>query len=428
MKVSKYAFFLKFENDICCCNLITKAVVVLEREKYEIIVKHSDNLGLLANEKPHLYSALVKLGIIVSDDADEMSSIKYMYCNNIFSPGVCRLTLMPTLDCNFKCWYCYETRPHNAQIMSSEVQDAVVKHIEHQLQQKKISALALDWFGGEPWLCFDSVMYPLAMRLMQLTKEYGVEFCHQITTNGYLIRPEQFEKVRELSFSSFQITLDGNRHFHQQVKKADDAYQRTVDNIIALCGIEGVKVGLRINFSDKNLDGITDIIDDFPPVVRKKISISFQRIWQIKDLNDTYYEQLEPLHKQFAEAGFHIDSYTMPRVQSCYADREQQLVVAPDGLVFKCTARDFNVANSDGKLLADGTVDWKQEKLHRRMGHFRFDNEKCLKCDLLPACFGPCSQKVLETPIADFEKICNYQGLRKSIVEFLTKQYHANFK
>ena len=162
-------------------------------------------------------------------------------------------------------------------------------------------------------------------------------------------------------------------------------------------------------------------------MVRKKISVSFQRIWQLKDLNASYNEQLLPIKQQFEAAGFRLDGYDMPLVQSCYADREQQQVVAPDGLVFKCTARDFNEANSDGRLLPDGAVAWRQDRLHRRMGHFRFDRPRCLACDLLPACFGPCSQKVLETKEADFDKICNYKGLKLSIDEFLTKQYYENF-
>ena len=75
----------------------------------------------------------------------------------------------------------------------------------------------------------------------------------------------------------------------------------------------------------------------------------------------------------------------------------------------------------DGCLRPDVTVLWSMEMLHRRMGYFRFDNERCLNCNLLPACFGPCSQKVLETCATDFDKICNYRGLKLSIDEFLTQ-------
>ena len=421
MKLSKYAYFLLFGDDVLCCNLLTKATFVFDQEKYSLLTQYAEQSERLDDVKPHLYSALVKLGIIVDDDADELATARYMYCKDAFDSSIYRLTLMPTMGCNFSCWYCYETRLHDAITMPPEVQEAVVKHVEHQMQQGGTKMLALDWFGGEPWLCFDTVMYPLTLRLMRLAEQLGIEFRHQITTNGYLIRQEHLEKIAEMKLSNFQITLDGNRHFHQQVKKADDAYQRTVDNIVALCGIDGVNVSLRINFSDKNLEGITDIIADFPLEVRKKISVSFQRIWQLKDLNASYYDLLQPVRELFKAAGFNIDGYSMPLVQSCYADREKQMVVAPDGMVFKCTARDFNEANSDGKLLPDGTVSWKLKKLHRRMGHFRFDNERCLNCNLLPACFGPCSQKVLETCATDFDKICNYRGLKLSIDEFLTQ-------
>lgn len=65
-----------------------------------------------------------------------------------------------------------------------------------------------------------------------------------------------------------------------------------------------------------------------------------------------------------------------------------------DGLLFKCTARDFKETRSEGRLQADGEVAWN-EKYAQRM-EVKYANKACLACKILPICNGGCSQNKLD--------------------------------
>ena len=65
------------------------------------------------------------------------------------------------------------------------------------------------------------------------------------------------------------------------------------------------------------------------------------------------------------------------------------------------------------------------------MSKTTIEYEKCIDCQYLPACWGPCSQKCIEYKDGDFDKICNIEGIKKTIDESLesfTKKLNKNFK
>ena len=61
----------------------------------------------------------------------------------------------------------------------------------------------------------------------------------------------------------------------------------------------------------------------------------------------------------------------------------------------------------------------------KRFGKATFENEKCIKCNLLPICTGPCSQKVIE--VGDKSKqICSLNSLESSIEDFIINYYEES--
>ena len=62
----------------------------------------------LAIEAPSLYAELVRGGGIVNDEENEFVKLKRLADEVECSQKTYRLILNPTMDCNFKCWYCYE--------------------------------------------------------------------------------------------------------------------------------------------------------------------------------------------------------------------------------------------------------------------------------------------------------------------------------
>ena len=73
--------------------------------------------------------------------------MKYMHYKAKFSKRIFRLTIAPTLDCNFDCPYCYENRRNGK--MSEEVQDALIDFIQNSVTSET-SVMDISWYGGEP--------------------------------------------------------------------------------------------------------------------------------------------------------------------------------------------------------------------------------------------------------------------------------------
>ncbi len=425
-KLNKYLYVKEYNNDVICLNMQNKNIITFTIDKFNYILKNKDNLNIIKQERPHLFSLLVKTGLIINDTTNEIDSIRFEYQKVIFNDKLYRLTLIPTMDCNYNCWYCYETKHKSS--MNKAVRNNVIKHVHNKILYENISGVALDWFGGEPLMYFNEVLYPLSKEILQQCNKNKRKFSNQITTNGFLFNELIINKLEEIQLKNFQITLDGNEYYHEKVKRINGAYKKTIDNINALChSLKDVEIILRINFTDENIDSTIDIIKDIPVKNRHKIKVSFQRVWQLKD-NNKYYYSVDKIKEVYAREGFRLENYKMSMVQTCYADRLEQAVINYDGNIFKCTARDFTKENRDGYLDSDGDIIWDQEKYTRRLGKFRFDNEKCYSCDLLPMCYGPCSQKVIETPESNIDRICNYDGLKITIEEMLMKNYNEIIK
>ena len=226
---------------------------------------------------------------------------------------------------------------------------------------------------------------------------------------------------------NFQITLDGNEKQHNKIRRLNgggDTFKTIIENIHKLCiNLKEVKVLLRLNYTKENLDGFVDIIPLIDKEIRNKIEISFQQVWQKKD--ETGIIDLSDFRRLFYESGFKEDNERLNfKGYTCYADKKNQALINYDGKVYKCTARDFSKQNPDGILNNDGYIEWDNNLFSKRFGRTTYENTMCYECSLIPVCFGPCSQKIVESKTCDdLMKFCLKDGV---IVELnsILKDYH----
>ena len=199
--------------------------------------------------------------------------------------------------------------------------------------------------------------------------------------------------------SGMQITLDGNREYHNKVRfvnKQKGSYDEIIANIKLLVR-SGIHVTMRINYTADNFFSTLDIADDFTDLeleYKKNILVDFHQVWQ-----DEQKEAIgvAPALDKFRLAGFPVRSKAsnMDNVKkSCYADKKNSATINYNGEVFKCTARDFTTENSLGVLSNDGTIHWKPE--YERRQNAKFNNPPCLECKIMPLCNGGCSQHAYE--------------------------------
>ena len=405
MKASKFNIFFPHEDKMVGFNSFTADYIVLEPmlyEMYDACFKEKSFEDL--NEvHPEFYSFLLEKGFLVEETVDEVERVKE-YSHNIDNDETSyELHINPTMNCNFKCWYCYETHIKDSK-MDKETISHALKHVEKVLNEKKqLQRLSLGWFGGEPLLYYKKVVLPILESVHALTAERKIAFSSSITTNGLLINQDVIESAKKYDLKFFQITLDGNRERHNKVRFISEergSYDEIVANIVSLARA-GISVLIRLNCSAETLAGIKEVAADFLHVeteARANMTFDFHAVWQEnQDLDDELYET----RVYFREMGFFVQSGSFNSVKnSCYGDHRNHATINYNGEVFKCTARDFTTQNSEGLLTESGTINWS-EKLEKRL-HSKFKNKPCLECAILPICGGGCTQQAIEHEGIDY--------------------------
>lgn len=404
MKNSKYNIFFPFKDYIVGYNSLENDFVFLLPELYAIFEKASnDDVNRLRTIHPNLWNVLENKKFIIPDDTDELKLVKNLVHSIDCDPKQYHLIINPTMDCNFRCWYCYESHMHGSK-MDNEIIARIKKHLSLKLQSEQIKNLAISWFGGEPLLYFKQVILPILEFSHDLTSRKGVNFNSNFTSNGFLLNKYMIEEFNRLNVNSIQITLDGDRERHNKVRnngKGSGSYDTILRNI-KTCLTHRIYVSCRINISKDTLPGIYNIINDFKDLKsaeRQYIDFSFNKVWQEKmNLNDEFMKLIE----RFQLLGFNTkyNMFNDTVRNSCYADKENQATINYNGDVYKCTARDFAPSIREGFLDKDGNIYWNN-RYYERMDA-KFKNKPCLLCKILPICNGSCSQKALESKGIDY--------------------------
>jgi len=424
-KINKYLYVSHKNEIVVIYNMLNHSIFAITKDKYSLL--KNNELSEVMDKNPILFSAMEKLGVILSYDFDEIDMIKMMNRKAIFSNETYRLTINPTEECNFRCWYCYEK--HKKGKMHQNTMDTIVNHIKLKIEDKSLKNLHLDWFGGEPLLYFDEIVYPLAKEIIYLLNNAQIPFANIITTNGYLINKERIEKFREISLKQFQITLDGNQEMHDKiryVKNKEGSFNTIMSNINLLVEELDANIIVRINYTEKTLEGVNEIINLFSEKAKDKITILFQQVWQ--DSHNKYVSADEN-KREFEKCGINISNYELRKSHHvCYADLESQVLINHDGKIYKCTARDFSDNVSYGELMPSGEIQWNMQKLSKRLGNSTFENNYCMKCNYLPCCMGLCSQKMVELPekydYKYFRKFCLKDGVKKILEQKVEEHFN----
>ena len=336
------------------------------------------------------------------------------------------LVVLPTLNCNYKCWYCIQD--HVPSVMSSDVMESICNHIDYMITQEHIESLHLDWFGGEPFMFFDKIIKPISEFAIKECQKYGIPFINSATTNGFFINNKVSKQLSELKFCQFQITLDGEKKFHDKVKftkGCDSAFDYVLNNINHLLSDnKSIRVFLRINYTHETLT--IKIVDEVNSLIdiqnRDRVIITPKKVWQEKvdkDFNIILVELLD----LFELSGYKVARKDMSSTFTpCYVNQKYYNSINYNGHVVKCTACDDLYSETPyGILKPDGLIEWR-DNYEKKCIQPSFENERCLNCKILPACMGLCPRDYMLGL-----KRCKYDAMdedfEKSLFDFIKKEY-----
>lgn len=228
MKKSKYQVFIETDKDLYLYfNSANGVFLLLNNEKHNIY--QNSSIEDISTEYPHLYNMLFTNGFIIKDDYDEDSIIEYKKLLIKADRSLYHVVINTTLDCNLKCWYCYETRVHHSNLRS-EVIEAIKNNIVVHFQKQPYRTLKLSFFGGEPFLNFNAIKEILIFA-KTFCEGKDINLIADFTTNSTVIRPTQIDFLKNFN-CYFQITLDGDREKHNLIKSksGEDYYNSSLKN------------------------------------------------------------------------------------------------------------------------------------------------------------------------------------------------------
>lgn len=419
MKPSRYSFFTQEGDRYFIYHQLTRALIQVDKALIDSL-KKSEIKSIPKDIQETLYNS----SILIDDDIEESSIISTANIKERYQSKMLRITILPTLMCNFSCWYCYEN--HMPSRMKKGAVSSLLSFIKEKAIERDKKQILLDWFGGEPLLCFNNIIVPFTLELIDWGKQNGISIRSMITTNGSLINERMSKKMEEIHLNQFQITLDGGKFSHNQTRYSSaipDSYSLIIKNIHILCEcIQGIDIELRINYTPENIDSIKEILNEFKEEIRANIVISPHIVWQKARSLLNVSDRIREFINLAKDMGYRITNQTLtPRCISCYTENIDQYVINYNLDVYKCTARDFDGKFSIGKISPNGEFIPNGLYYKYLTVQSPFQNEKCLKCEILPTCLysSSCIQKEIEGVYPPCYKELHVQNLRMYIKKMI---------
>lgn len=217
MKASRYNVIFPEGEYMVIFNTFGYNSILVEKTLAELLAKYTDNAHEIEKIHPDFYLTLLQGGFIVEDNYDEVESVEQFRLKNLSDKTQYHLTVNPTLDCNFHCWYCYESKVKDSE-MTPEMVNATIALIDDVLKENpNLQRFHLYFFGGEPLMKFDTVIRPILSAFTEKTSGKGILSTLQITTNGALLTNEMINFIKESNIlTAFQITFDGYEENHNK--------------------------------------------------------------------------------------------------------------------------------------------------------------------------------------------------------------------
>lgn len=356
---------------------------------------------------PEEMQELLRLGFFIEDDFSEPSAVLYHSRRLTAERNTQFYRIYTTLACNAHCYYCYE-RGCAPIAMSTDTANMVAQFIIDRMVSN--SDIGIEWFGGEPLLNVPIITL-ITSRVLAACGERNIHFWSRMVSNGILFDQNTIETAKEKwNLRHVQITLDGLKETYERIKSfsALNSFEKVIGNIDLLLQ-HGIKVTVRLNYSDDNLDEIKATIDylailfgDIPG-----FRLYFHRIMDANADNSALASDCSDIEllEKCIQKGLVRDvlGLLIRRDEICSAHMIRSYLILPNGNLGKCSQ-----ACTAGDVVGDVFHGVDEKRLVRWCSPLL--PKQCMACKLLPLCNGGCMyERFANKPFCFFsEKKVNY--------------------
>lgn len=402
MVISRYCYFFTTDNGINLgyCSRTNSFIEVSEPvfKHLQEVCKGKSRLNVSSIDEDSL-KILTSQGFIGNegDDDDFVYESQFITQSVQHNKSNLNLVLVPTLNCNFSCPYCFETGK-NAKYMTPEVVEDLVTFINNNEGKSNID---ITWYGGEPLMSLKIINTILDKLFIE---DRSALRNHSIITNGYLFNNEAITLFQKYPLNSIQITFDGKKERHNQMRALKGSCKPTFDVIVSnlrkiTMNLPTTKIYIRVNIDKTNQEDYV-ILKRF---IESEIPNSNITVYPgiIRLENDTRTNLIEPsfsrwetaelLYSLLAEGTLEGAIYpVVQKAKTCCAMCVNSFIIGPEGEIYKC----WNDVSDESKIV--GYID--NAKILNPRIYFRYhtacawyNESKCKNCFFLPICNGKCA-------------------------------------
>ncbi|MCR4621542.1 MAG: 4Fe-4S cluster-binding domain-containing protein [Clostridiales bacterium] len=387
----KFLLKTRVEDGLLLYNVVTSEMVLADNGEAKYFVGHAAEYNPAMDE-------LIARHFLVPEGFDENRSVQQLRAllkKLEPSKRVNGFTILPTTECNARCYYCFES-DHPRCTMTDQIAADTVDYIAEKCKGEPVD---IGWFGGEPLVG--------SKRISQICaglKAKGIKYKSSMVSNAFLFEEGLIQIAKdEWKLRNIQITLDGTEEIYNETKAyvnpCDNPYRRVLRNIEWLLD-NGIAVNVRLNVTDKNLSDLCVLIDELSERFSDKDGFScyshavydgvgFEPLQYDDCTRDMIDRQTAYLDAKLQEKKLLGSLRRLPylRVINCMADNDACRLIYPDGRIGKCENR--SSVDAIGDIYHDIT-DPQKDAWYKTV----VPNANCDDCCLFPHCFDlePCPE------------------------------------
>lgn len=430
--VSNYIISQKFEeSEMLLYSTLSTSVLTMDLKMYQdIFLEHR------FEDYENECEELCEMGFLFEGDADtqylELEKIRKEIVDA--DHGITAITIAPTMDCNARCFYCFE---HGA-IKGTMSVETAEKVAEFLIRNCKGKELYVSWFGGEPLMAVEIIDY-----INEKLLNANIKVESTITTNGILIDADVILKFKRWNVTRVQITLDGLNEEYNRIKNyilpIQNPFGRIMQNIEDAIK-SGISVHLRVNYKSTDYRTVKETMQylherfgQYDKLYLYGAPLDLPHIKGYSEFDDSEGEIFLQVLEDSLRNGYENDELNLasmrvseeynpalgelmlaPFPANCFMVNKNRYVIDDAGLLYKCQKHlgkpEFSCGNVvDGPEENEIYSHYVTEKLH---------DPQCKECRMLPICQGGCNANRL---LYGHKFACPPS---KSIVEKLVLRYY----
>lgn len=402
LKKSKYSFFIENDEGYIIYNSLNGLIINCTEQKYIDEIKKIQSVSKIEyDDSSDFLNILYSKGVLIDDEVDESVNVRYLYNHNIINNRTLELMLVVTRQCNFRCIYC--AQEHVDKVMDSSIYDNTCKLVDNMLSSKQYDNVIISFFGGEPLLEMKNIQAFLK-EINKIGERYDININSSFTTNGYLLTPNNFERLTELGCVGYQITIDGMAKAHDETRALKNGYptwEKIMNNLKYMNSTKHkFGVTLRTNYNENVLEDLQQFYKYVSQNFDDRFHIYYEPITKQGGKNDDNLEVLDlissttagveiaKLLKKYKLGNSNSSTRTIPCSTICYAAKPNFFTIDYDGSIKKCSHVLDNDLNNIGYLTDEGDMNINAYKHALWIADDFSKYESCRECKVLPLCMG----------------------------------------